>query len=104
MSEHGLFQFADVDRVAAGLDDILHAADQPDEAEAVARGKVAGAQPSVGSKQALAVGLVVPVVGSEATTVNLALAGCAGGHAPSVLIDHADAKRRHGQAEVDENG
>ena len=53
MGHDGLFQFADVDRVAARLDDILHAADEADQAEAIARGQVAGAQPAIGGEQVL---------------------------------------------------
>ena len=52
MGQDGLFQLADVDRVAAGLDDIFHASHQPDQAEAVARGQVAGAQPAIAGEQA----------------------------------------------------
>ncbi len=51
MGQHGLFQFADVNRVAARLDHILHAPHQPDQSEAVARGQIAGAQPAIAGKQ-----------------------------------------------------
>src|ERR1039458_634853 len=39
MSQNGLLQFANVNRVAARLDHILHAPHQPDQAKAVARGR-----------------------------------------------------------------
>ena len=46
---YGLFKFANVDGVTAGLDDFFHATDQPDHAETIALGKVAGAQPAIDS-------------------------------------------------------
>jgi hypothetical protein len=39
-------------------------------------------------------------VRSKAATADLALARLAGSNRPAVFIDHADAKRRHGEAQV----
>src|ERR1039458_5625169 len=94
MSQNGLLQFANVNRVAARLDHILHAPHQPDQAKAVARGQVARAQPTVAREQALAVFLVLPIVGSKTAAADLALARHAGSNAPAALVNHADAKRR----------
>ena len=47
MGKQGFFEFADVDGIAAGFDDIFDAAGETDEAEAIAGGEVAGAQPAV---------------------------------------------------------
>lgn len=46
--------------IAAGLDDIILAADEADEAGVIARGQVAGAEPSVDGKQAFGVVPLAP--------------------------------------------
>ena len=42
--------------------------------------------------------IVLPIVGSETATADLALARDAGRHRVVVFIDYANAKRRHGKA------
>ena len=51
MRGDGFFKLAHLDGIAAGLDDVFHAADEADEAEVIARGQVAGAEPAFGSEQ-----------------------------------------------------
>src|SRR5271156_3871599 len=100
MSQHCFFQFANVHRVAARFDYILCAPHKPDQSEAIARGQVTGTQPAVAGKKALNIALVLPIVRSQTATANLAFARYTRWYGLALLIDQADAKRRHGETQV----
>ena len=90
MGDDGFFKLANVDGVAAGLDDIFDAADEADEAEAIAGGEIAGAEPAVVGEQFLVADFVFPVMRGETAAANLALAGDAGADGAAVFIGYAN--------------
>ena len=49
-------------------------------------------------------GRLIDARGYKAVTADLALARLAGSNCPAVFIDHADSKRRHGEAQVAATG
>ncbi len=114
VSQDRLFQFAHIHRVAARLDHLFCAAYEPDQSKPVALGQIPGTQPAVAGQKAPGFGpglvvplvlalvwpLVFPIVRSETASADLAFARDTCRHDLPVLINQADAKWRHREAQV----